>query len=280
MEKAMCRATGTEPGKNCNVSVSVGASWPVGDGAAPGLPAEEQAIRNTYIAASKRASALPGALAGTSEGDAISMAADFNAICIALCHSEAQRHYSATLLSDLERIASQPINDVNLRSIASIQRETASVLSVGLRGVVIVSTLAPPVVAWYRFGKSAEQAGVIQDALHAVRQAPPGTNFYEFERQRLNAEKVLVALQMTNLNNMFVDGANILGTAITTNIRILRGFPPQRVRALTAAILIGKTKAQVEDFIERYKDVKSEEELYQAIIKETLTPMGIAWPQK
>lgn len=280
MEKAMCRATGTEPGKNCNVNVAVGASWPVGEGTAPGLPAAEQEVRNSYIAAVKRASALPGTAGGTSAGDAIAMAADLNAVCTALCHSEVQRRYSATLLTDLERVARQPMDDGNLRAIASIQRETANVMSGGLRSLMIGSTVAAPIVAWFRFGKSAENGSVILDAIHTVVQAPAGSNYFEFERQRTNALKVLTALQTTNLNNMVVDGANLLGTAITTNIRVLRGFPPRRVRALTTAIQIGRTERQVQDFIERYKDVTTEEELYEAIIKEALAPMGIAWPQK
>ena len=71
---------------------------------------------------------------------------------------------------------------------------------------------------------------------------------------------------------------NLLGQTVASSIRILRGLPPQRVRALTIAITLGKTAKQVNDFVNTYKDVQSEAELYAAIIRETLTPLGITWP--
>ena len=77
---------------------------------------------------------------------------------------------------------------------------------------------------------------------------------------------------------MAIDGAEVAGIAIKTNIRILAGFPPARVRAIIAAIAIGRTGAQVRAFIERYKGVASEAALYEAIIAETLKPLGIPWP--
>lgn len=276
-EKAMCRATGTEPGKNCNVNVSIGASWPVGDGPAPGLPAEEAAARNAFLAQSRRAARIPGTLAGTDLGDAAGMAADLNAICSTLCASSAQRSYSASLLSDLERVAAQPASPDLPRTLASIERETASVLSGSLRVITIGSAVAAPVAALTNWVRSVRQASVTVDAMDALNGLPPAGNLAEIKR-RNDAMRTLYALHAASLNNAAMDSVQVLGTALTGSIRILRGFPPQRVRALSAAIAIGRSEEQIRAFVQKYQDVKDEQALYDAIIKETLAPLGIAWP--
>jgi hypothetical protein len=277
VEKSMCRATGTEPGKNCHVNMSVSASWPVGDDPAPTLPTDQQAMRQTYLAAKRRAVGVPGTLGDMPLGIAAAAVADLDAVCVALCNSAAQREYSEILLSNIELVASQPANENTLRSIASLQRETASVLAAGIRGLTIATTIATPMFAVTRFIKSVKQASVIADAMSAIN-TNPSPNTLAYEKLRTRAMATLVALQGTQLNNAAIDGANMLGTAITTNIRILRGFSAQRRRAIQVAIQLGRTEAQVREFIERYQDIESEADLYDAIIKETLAPLGIAWP--
>lgn len=276
-ERAMCRATGTEPGVNCNVSVAVGATWPVGDDPANNIPAQEEAVRQRFIAASRRASKIPVSYGQTPLGEAVGMTAELNAVCNALCTTETQQRYSATLLAELERVATLPVDESSIRSIASINRETASVLSAGLRILAVGGVLAGPTMAFYRFVQSAKQQNLIWSAIESVSASPGQQNFADLQR-RNKALEGLHALHFAHLSKMTSEGTNLLGESITARIRILRGFPPQRATAISAAIALNRTRRQIDEFIERYKDVKSEDELYNAIISEIVTPLGIEWP--
>lgn len=278
-EKAMCRATGTEPGKNCNVNVAIGASWPVGEGAAPGLPADEQAARQRFIAASRRATRIREGFSDAAVGTAAGMSAELDAVCVAICESPVQRRYSETLLSELERVAAQPTDEAALRRLASINRETASVAA-GIRLLVGATAVLGPSIAFYRFAESARQQDRILSAIQLVHEAQPNpTTFAELQR-RNDALAALHKLQLAHLSKMPAEGAQLLSAAMLANLRVLRGLPPQRASALAAAIALGRTAKEVTSFVDKYKDVKTEAELYDALIAETLAPLGIPWPPK
>lgn len=275
MEKALCRATGTEPGRNCNVSMSVGVSWPVGEPGASNAPAPDDEARQRFAAAANRAAQLPSAFDDALLGEAAGITGELNAVCVSLCQTASQRAYSANLLAELERVANQPRSDNTVRSIASVNRETASVLSGGIR---LLTVVAGPAIAFYRFSESARLQVRISTAIDAVRALPDGPTRFAEEKRKNDALAVLYRLQWAQMSQMASDGVNLLGEAVKANIRLLRGLPPQRVRALTVAITIGRSKQQVEAFIEKYKDVNSEAELYDAVIRETVAPLGITWP--
>lgn len=278
-ERTMCRATGTEEGVNCNIGIQIGASWPVGDGPAPGLPANEQAARQAYLAAAKRANALTDAMVSRGEvGEAAALTAGLNAICSSLCAEQSQRSYSASLLSELEAVAPQPLTDDNVRIIARVNRETASLMTRGLVLAVVAGGVGA--IAFRDYANSIGRMDRIQTAMNLVNEsAVSAMNLQHLNRSRY-AIASLVALQTAEANRAALEGVRIIFAPIMASLKVLSGIPESRRAVLMAAIQMGRTSDQVKAFVDKYKDLKTEEELQEAIIKETLIPLGIAWPPK
>ena len=276
-ERALCRATGTEPGKNCNVNIEVGASWPIGEGPAPGLSQEEQAARNAYIAANRKAKTISQDLGTPALGGVAAMDADLNAVCSTLCSTGAQRRYSANLLSELEAVAQAPVTEDSYIRVRSVNRETAQVLSGGIRLIVIAGPVVSIAVPFYRFVQSAIHDSRIDNAIDLVKQHNGPSNF-DYLSRRNRALTSLYQLRNANLVSMSTQGGRLMTAYIQGSLRMLKNFPPEKVSMFSAAIAMGRTEEQVRDFVRKYGDIKTEKELYDALIKEAVGPLGIAWP--
>ncbi len=279
LERAMCRATGTEEGVNCNIGVQIGASWPVGDGPAPNLPANEQAARQAYLAAAKRANALTDAMVSRGEvGEAAALTAGLNAICSSLCAEQSQRSYSASLLSELEAVAPQPLTDDNVRIIAKINRETASLMTRGLVLAVVAGGVGA--IAFKDYANSIRRMDRIQTAMNLVNESAASAMNFQHIKRSSYAITSLVALQKAEANRAALEGVRVIFAPIMSSLKVLSGIPETRRAVLMTAIQMGRTSDQVKAFVDKYKDLKTEEEIQEAIIKETLTPLGITWPPK
>ncbi|WP_423141674.1 hypothetical protein ACOYW6_12725 [Parablastomonas sp. CN1-191] len=278
LERAMCRATGTQEGINCNIGIQIGASWPVGDGPAPNLSPDEAATRQAYVVATKRANALTDAMADRGAvGEAAALTASLNAICSSLCAEQSQRTYSASLLSELEAVAPQPLTDDNLRIISRVNRETASLMS---RGLVLAIAGGVGAVAFKDFTASVGRMERIQTAMELVNEATASAATFQRLKQGQVALASLVALQKAEANRAALEGVRIIYAPILATLKILSGISPTRRAVLMTAIQMGRTSDQVAAFVKKYQNVQTEEELQEAIIKESLLPLGINWPPK
>lgn len=277
VEKAMCRASGTTPGENCHVSFQVGASWPVGDGPS-GLTPEEEAIRQSYMAAMERSALVAANLSGENLQEIGGVTAELAAICSALCYSEGQRAYAATLLSHLNSAASRAQNEESLRSIASINREAASLFAGGLRALTVLGAGLAAGIPAYKFVASANQADKILTAMDVVHEQRTNGSLQQL-RDQARAMQILAALQTAHLQKMSIEGADVLSSVALLNIKAMRNVPAKRASILAVALQLNKTKEEIDKFVEKYKDV-TEDEIYDAIIREALAPLGAEWPPK
>jgi hypothetical protein len=76
---------------------------------------------------------------------------------------------------------------------------------------------------------------------------------------------------------MAQNGVKLLSESIVIRMKVLKGLPAPRAASISAAIAVGKTAKEVDAFVEKYKDAKTEQEIYDALITEILTPLGNDW---
>lgn len=276
IEKSMCRATGTEPGKNCNINASIGYTWPVGNDTSKILPPAEEYARQKFIESTQRATALKAVLNNSAASELLIATAELNAICISLCRTLGQQKYSSMLLKEIEFLANAEMDDEGLiRSIASLNRETASVLSAGVKITIAAAAVAGTSFGFYNFGASVDRTGKILDAIDQVQAWQSNSHTFERLDMQQKALRTLHNLYFAQLNAVAANGKNLLADSLLVRIPILKALSPQRANLLSVAIALHKTKREVDDFVEKYKNVKSENELYDAIISETLKPLGL-----
>jgi len=270
--KTMCRATGTEVGKNCNIGFAIGASWPIGDEPSTTVPANEEVVRQSLIADRKRATKIRQ-IATDSVSEMAAVTAEMNAVCHALCTTKAQREFSNALLTELETASTLQDENLRIQKTATIARETASVLSAGLR---VLAITGPPLIAFYKVIQSTRQDLRLSSAYEAAAAMKP-TNDRQREAQ-YHAKKIIDRLHIAHMQQMTAEGATVVGAYITAQFKGLKGLSEPKARALSTVIQLYKTKKQIDAFVEKYKDIKDENELYDALIADALEPLGIEWP--
>jgi len=93
----------------------------------------------------------------------------------------------------------------------------------------------------------------------------------------MQALEKLNSLGVAVTNRTASESVSLMGQAIVMRMPLLRGLTPEKVTLLSAVIAVGKTSVQITQFVNKYKDIKTEAELYDALIQEILEPLGLNW---